>query len=149
VLGITIIAGALLMRGAFLPGRLQAVGVTLLALAGPGAILVGLFPENGHIALHRLGAGSNFVLGNLGIAVLGAGLLTAHRWRGLALFSLTAGIVGLVATATLVVDLYLPGGVGTVERFAAYPIPLWLIVAGCYLLSTGEGGGGSAGANLL
>ena len=134
VVGLTIIAGPLLMRSAFRPGPWQVLGIILLAMAGPGVILVGLFPENINGTLHRLGAGSNFVLGNLGIGTVGTGLLLVRRWRPLALFSLASGLVGLAATAMLVSGVTAPGGIGTVERFAAYPIPLWLMVAGGSIL---------------
>ena len=105
-------------------------GVTLLCLAGAGIIAVGLFPENENIALHRVGAAGHFVLGNLAMAILGIALKQSRARPGLAIYSIVSGVVGLVATALFITDHYLGMGIGGMERVAAYPLPLWLIVAG-------------------
>src|SRR6266496_1282580 len=49
VLGVIILLGAALIYQAFPPGRTRTIGLGLLALAGLGPILVGLFPENVNI----------------------------------------------------------------------------------------------------
>ena len=140
LLGLIILSGGALGHSAFPRGWFRAAGLTLLALAGAGIIAVGLFPENENIALHRLGAAGHFVLGNLAMAFLGVALTRANE-RGaglkqtrarpaLAVFSIVSGVVGLVATALFITDHYLGLGIGGMERVAAYPLPLWLIVAG-------------------
>ncbi len=130
VLGLTILLGGALIRAAFPRGWFRSLGLLLLALAGAGIIAVGLFPENENIALHRLGAAGHFVLGNLGMAVLGMALRQARGRQALAVYSIVSGVVGLLATALFITDHYLGLGIGGMERVAAYPLPLWLIVAG-------------------
>jgi hypothetical membrane protein len=130
LLGLIILVGALLVRTTFSPGRTRAVGLMLLALAGAGIIAVGLFPEDVNILCHRLGAAAHFVLGNLSMVVLGFAFRTARRRPVLAVYTTVSGIVGLVATALFISEHYLGMGIGGMERLAAYPLPLWLIVAG-------------------
>jgi hypothetical membrane protein len=137
LLGLTILVGAVLIRGAF-RGRMWAAGLSLLALAGLGLIAVGLFPENVNMEAHRIGAGSEFVSGNLGLVVLGAAMVQTTRWSTLAVYSVASGVVGLLATVLFVSDQYLGAGVGGMERLAAYPLPLWLFVSGSYFLRNGR-----------
>ncbi len=111
--------------------------LVLLALAGPGEILVGLFPENVNITPHTIGAAAHFVSGNLGILVLGIAIAATRRQIRLAVYSIILGSVGLLATALFVSGNYLGTGIGGMERIAAYPLPLWLIVAGISLLRHG------------
>jgi len=110
-----------------------ALGLALLALAGPGPILVGLFPENVNITPHTIGAAAQFISGNLGILVLGIAL-AANRLP-LAICSIILGGAGLLATALFVSGNYLGLGIGGMERIAAYTLPLWLIVVGISILS--------------
>lgn len=140
LLGLMILSGGALGRSAFPPGWFRAAGLALLWLAGAGIILVGLYPENENIELHRLGAAGHFVLGNLAMAILGIALTRANKHRvglkqtreqpALAIFSIVSGVVGLVATALFINDYFLGLGIGGMERVAAYPLPLWLIVVG-------------------
>ena len=140
LLGLIILSGGGLLRSAFPPGWFRMVGLTILLFAGAGIILVGLFPENENIRLHRIGAAGHFVLGNLAMAMLGialivvkergAGLKEMRRRPALAIYSIVSGVVGLVATALFITDHFLGLGIGGMERVAAYPLPLWLIVAG-------------------
>lgn len=129
VQGLIILLGGACLYRAFPAGRLRPWGFAFLASAGPGLVLVGLFPENGNLPLHRLGAGVQFVIGNLGIALLGIVLARAGR-RGLGMFSVSCGLIGVVATVLLVQDRFLGLGVGGMERLAAYPLPVWLIAVG-------------------
>jgi hypothetical membrane protein len=133
LLGLIILAGAALVRTAFPRGRSRAAGLMLLALAGAGIIAVGLFPEDVNITYHRLGAAAHFVLGNLSMVALGVALGQARLRPALAVYSIVSGVVGLLATALFVSDHYLGMGIGGMERLAAYPLPLWLIVAGSSL----------------
>jgi hypothetical membrane protein len=132
LLGLIILAGAALLWRAFPPRRARAIGMGLLALAGPGEILVGLFPENVNITPHSIGAAAHFVGGNLGIVVLGFAIV-AGRQTGLAIFSIVCGGLGLLATVLFITGHYLGLGIGGMERIAAYPLPLWLIVIGVSL----------------
>jgi hypothetical membrane protein len=137
-LGVIILLGIALTWRAFPPGRTRTVGLVLLALAGPGEILVGLFPENVNITPHTIGAAAHFVSGNLGIVVLGMAIAATRRQIPLAIFSIIAGSAGLLATALFISGNYLGIGIGGMERVAAYPLPLWLIVVGVVLLKFQE-----------
>jgi hypothetical membrane protein len=133
-LGVIILLGTALVYRAFPIGRARTIGLVLLTLAGPGPILVGLFPENVNITPHAIGAAAHFVSGNLGIAVLGIAIAATHRQKLLAIFSIIAGSVGVIATALFISGHYLGMGIGGMERIAAYPLPLWLMVMGVALL---------------
>ena len=130
LLGLTILIGAALLRTVFPPAKSRAAGLLLLVLAGAGIIAVGLFPEDTNIAYHRVGAAAHFILGNLAMAALGISWGTARRHRALAVYSIVSGVVGLLATALFISEHNLGMGTGGMERLAAYPLPLWLIVAG-------------------
>jgi hypothetical membrane protein len=104
--------------------------MVLFTLAGLGVILVGIYPENENIARHAIGAGFNFVAGNLSLILFGVALRPVARRRWLSRFSIAAGAIGLLATGLFVAEEYLGLGPGGMERLAAYPIPIWQIVAG-------------------
>lgn len=133
LLGLIILVGAALLNKTFPPGIFRAAGLLFLGLAGAGIIAVGLFPENENIGYHRIGAAAHFILGNLSMIALGMALRRVQGRRGLAVYTAISGIVGLLATALFVSDHYLGLGIGGMERVAAYPLPLWLIVAGLVL----------------
>lgn len=134
LLGLIILIGAALLGKAFPPGITRAAGLLLLALAGAGIIAVGIFPEDVNIGYHRIGAAAHFILGNLSMIAMGIALGRARRHSGLAVYSVISGIVGLLATALFISDHNLGIGTGGMERVAAYPLPLWLIVAGIAFL---------------
>jgi hypothetical membrane protein len=134
LLGLTMLLGAALVRAAFPPGRAPAAGLTLVALAGLGLVAVGLFPEDVNIAVHRMGAAVQFIGGNIGLVVLGIAMLGARRSPVAGVYSVASGVVGLLATALFVSGHFLGTGIGGMERFAVYPLPLWLIVVGIYLV---------------
>lgn len=130
LLGLMILIGGVLLRAAFPAGISRAIGFALLWLAGIGIVGVGLFPENENIGLHRIGAAGHFVLGNLGMVALGIALKQGRERQLLAGYSIVSGVVGLIATVLFITDHYLGLGIGGMERVAAYPLPLWLIVIG-------------------
>lgn len=138
VLGVTMCAGALLLGGQDGARRAASVGCGLLALAGAGTVMVGLFPENTIGALHQGGAALPFVLGNLGVLVLGL------TWRALPVgargFTVLAGATGLVGLPLFLSHTYLGLGIGGMERVTAYPQDVWLIAAGAYLLTRAGAG---------
>lgn len=135
LVGITMAVGAALTPDAFNRGWMRTLGLALIAIAGLGAIVVGLFPENENITRHAAGAGINLVAGNLGLFVLGRTGLTGRPARGFETISVAAGVIGLAATGLFAWDHRALGlGAGTLERIAAYPITLWQVCAGAVLL---------------
>jgi hypothetical membrane protein len=136
LLGVAIVLGATLLKPELPVGLARGVGLALLALAGPGIIAVGLFPEDVNLQVHKAGAAVQFISGNLGLVVLGIAMV--RRQRGLMLpgYSITSGGIGLAATGLFVWERYLGLGVGGMERLAVYPLPIWLIVVGACLHGT-------------
>lgn len=137
--GVLILFGAILVRSRFPAGRLWTAALWLIAIAGPGVLLVGLYPEDVNLPLHSIGAMAHFLCGNSGVALLGLAMLRwSPRTRVLGGLSLFTGLVGLIATLLFFVDMYVGLGVGVMERVAAYPLPLWLTAMGALLLSFGD-----------
>jgi len=132
VCGLLSLAGPLLTWRAWPARRLTAAGLALLALGGAGEVLVGLRPENVNIGLHGLGAAFGIGGANLGVLLLGAGVWSARWW--VAILSLVVGAVGVVCFLLLGSAPSLGLGVGLVERLAAYPLVVWQIVVGGFLL---------------
>jgi hypothetical membrane protein len=106
------------------------VGFGLMAVGGVGAIFVGSFPENTVKAMHYTGAGLSIGLGNVAIGILAFSLPLSRLWRySMLLFS----SLSLVAIGLFVLNWDLGIGDGTVERIAAYPETVWLILFGFYM----------------
>ncbi|MDB5166312.1 MAG: hypothetical protein JWM37_384 [Candidatus Saccharibacteria bacterium] len=126
-LGLTMIIGAtLLMRGQTTRHR---TGLFLLAIAGVGTILVGLFPENGIGALHAVAAALPFVLGNVALLLL-ANHPLQPRWLRMATYvSAIIALLCLVGFLTGYTPVLLKGGI---ERIVAYPQTIWMMAFGFY-----------------
>ena len=138
--GLLIFFGAVMMRKCF-PGRLMyRIVLVLFAVAGTGVLVVGLVPEDSNGQLHILGAVANFFGGNVAMIVLGGMMIrraVGSKWRSWITFA--AGSVGLLATLAIgfrATPSWAAMGwdAGTVERLAAYPLPLWLTWTGYLFL---------------
>ncbi len=130
-----VLQGGLILTG-LAWGRARPLLATLaLAICAAGVALVGLAPEDSAPGLHYAGATANLVGSNLGALLSGL----APRAGFAARTGIVAGAVGLAACAALGLHAYAGLGVGTVERFAAYPFVLWLAVNGASALR-GDGG---------
>lgn len=130
LLGVTMLAGSSLIYQEFHKNRGAALGFSAMALAGLGTAFVGLFPENSVPALHTLGAALPFLVGNLGIVLLGSVLRLPKLLR---LFSLASGGLALVALIFFTTGHYLGLGEGGMERVTAYPQTIWLVTFGIYM----------------
>lgn len=110
---------------------------------GVGDVLVGTFrgsvdaAASGTNLLHVLGAALAIVGGNAGILVAGIALLRSNRHRLLGTYSVASGVIGLAAFALFALGLDLGVGIGLVERVAADPITVWMIVVGTVTLVSG------------
>jgi hypothetical membrane protein len=140
-LGLVMAAGSLFIYQEFNyadkkdPQRRAAfVGFLLMAIAGLGAIMVGAFPENKIGILHAIGAGLAIVAGNLGILVLGLAITSLPE--GLRTFMRLFSVISLVAAICFASSQFFGLGKGTIERVAAYPMSVWLIVFGMYISRT-------------
>lgn len=130
ILGLTMMLGAILIYQEFKTSQGSWVGFSFMGLAGLGTLLVGLFPENTIASLHFLGALLPFVIGNLGLIVLG---LALDLPTGLRRYTLASGFISLTAAGLFVSHHYFVLGVGGMERLATYPQTMWLIVFGVYM----------------
>jgi len=129
-LGLIMATGSLLIYQEFKKNFGNRLGFSFMAVAGFGTLLVGLFPENTIGAFHLIGAGLAFLIGNLGIVILGIYLDIPKIMRFYTLFS---GILALAALILFIMNFNLGIGQGGMERVTSYPQTLWLIVFGVYI----------------
>jgi len=107
------------------------------ALASVGAVLAGVFPlDTG--GLHSIGALLAFLFFNVQALALATRLTGPMRY-----VSVLAGVVGLLFVGVMVVGdagnptVFGPIGHGGAERMIVYPVMLWLVALGGYLLGDG------------
>ncbi len=132
--GALILAGALLLRPV-LRSTAGRVAVAFLGAATAGTLLVGVFPLDGNLALHRTGAVLYFVGGALGLIALAYAVRRRSEAVGTALALL--GLVGLAGTIFFLTGVTSYLGEGGTERAAAYVLPLGLALAGAALWRMG------------
>jgi hypothetical membrane protein len=130
VLGLLMVVGAPLIHQEFLERRLAVVGFWGMAIAGLGTALVGVSPENVNHTFHVLGAAGPFLIGNAALIVLSCTLTMS---RSIRIATAVAGGVGLVGLVFFALGVDLGLGQGGMERVAAYPQTIWLIVFGVYM----------------
>lgn len=130
LLGITMIVGSWLIYHQVERASYDRLGFVMMALAGLGTVLVGVFPENVPEPWHGLGAVMAFGLGDLALVVFA---LTLHLSQPMRAFTLVSGVTGLTGLALYGSGTYLGLGLGGMERVAGYPQTVWLIVFGAYL----------------
>lgn len=129
LLGLTMTTGSMLL---YVNLRRSKVGFGLMSVAGIGALLVGLFPEDSIFWVHVVGQDLAFVFGNIALLVFGLAppFSRAFRW-----YSVVSGAVGLVGLALFLSHHRFFLELGGMERVVAYPLLLWLTVAGGYLVA--------------
>ena len=103
--------------------------VSLLALTGIGAAGVGVFPET-VVVPHSICAITVFICGGL-CAILGYRIFPVP-WSW---FSPALGIITLVAVVLLGAKIYLGLSAGGMERMIAYPLIIWAIGTGAFLMA--------------
>jgi hypothetical membrane protein len=108
-------------------------GFLCMALAGVGAILVGVVHEEdynwGH--LHTVGTAAVIGLGQLAILILGLVLIEISDW--LREFMIVTSLVVLLAGISIAGKHQFGIGGGALERLAQYPESVWLILFGFYI----------------
>jgi len=127
--GLMLIAAAYLLHTA----GINRWFLVLLALIGLGAAGVGIFPEN-IVVPHSICAITVFVCGGL-CAILGYRVFSAP-WSWI---SPVLGAITLVAIVLLGMKIYLGLSAGGMERMIAYPLIIWAIGTGTYLMAPGQG----------
>jgi hypothetical membrane protein len=124
--GILIIVGAYYLQRAF--RWMPATG--LVALAGVGALGVGLFPETTGI-WHSIFSLVVFLFAGL------AGIVTFRLQKSpMSYFSVLLGAVTLIALILYVPNYYLGLGAGGMERMIVYPALLWSVAFGGHMMAT-------------
>lgn len=131
--GLNVVAGSLLYRSHRRPWILA-----LYLLAGIGAVGAGLVPLDTS-GLHSLFALVGFVFFN--VEAIATGLLLHGPMRAI---SWGAGLIGLVYVVVMVIGdagnraVFGAFGHGGSERMIVYPVMLWTIALGGYLLAEGR-----------
>jgi len=125
VFGIMLIAAAYLLRKEGTDIWFSA----LIVLVGIGAIGVGIFPENTGTP-HVIAAMIVFICGGV-IAIMSFRVFPAP-W---AWFSGALGTITLAAIILLGSKCYLGLGAGGMERMIAYPLILWALGSGAFLMA--------------
>jgi len=137
--GVVVSLGSWLLRDVLYVGRLGRSALVLMFLNGVGNVLVGSFPgsvatdADGSNLMHTIGAVLAIVGGNAGILVCGVAL--RRRNPLLATYSITSGVIGLVALALFANGIDLGLGIGGMERVAANPINIWIVLLGLHTLT--------------
>jgi hypothetical membrane protein len=123
--GILLIAAAYLLHTA----GIQLWFIAPLTLTGLGAAGVGLFPEN-MIVPHTICAGTVFIVGGL-CAILGFRVFRPP-WSWI---SPVLGVITFTAFILLVAKVYLSLSAGGMERMIVYPLLIWALGTGAYLMA--------------
>jgi hypothetical membrane protein len=146
--GVLIAGGAMLLPRSSFPVFPR----VFLLLSALGVMLVAMMPSDVNMNLHVQGANFHFGFGSL--AMLFSGVLLLRQWRGATskadriVLAREAKAAFLAAGAAILGDLLIVYGSGpvddmfgrgTVERLAAYPLPLWLAWTGWMLLRERSG----------
>jgi hypothetical membrane protein len=131
-----LVTGAMILAGAWFAYRALRRKAVLIptALLGVGTLGVGIFPLT-HPAPHTLFAFTAFLAGGIAI-VLSSRVTTApfrYVWTTLGAIALGATVLALDAFRSWAPMVEL--GEGGLERWIVYPIVLWLVAFGSYLLA--------------
>ena len=130
LLGLSMIVGSVLLYQE--PGRSR-VGFGMMALAGIGATLVGIFPEDSIFWAHITGQDLAFLFGNIALITIG---LSPRVPRWLRWYSIGSGVVALVGLFLFLSHHRFFLALGGMERVVAYPMTVWLIVFGLWKAGT-------------
>ena len=138
VLGLLTILATYLLMAAFNRRFSRTLGLGFLAIAGIGAILVGVFPENSTALggyMHEIASDLAFVASGLALINLPGAMFRDTRWEGYRAFTFLLGVITLLAIVLFVSKAYGSLGAGGMERLIVAPVLLWSIVAGVHLLT--------------
>lgn len=125
-LGIVIIISSWLLHQVF-KSRLLSI---VLFLTGFGATGVGVFPEGSPYNLHTIMSAITFIFA--GVTAIAAYRFTS---KPISFISIIMGIASLVALGLFASENYLGLGHGGMERMIVYPVLLWALVFGGYIIT--------------
>jgi hypothetical membrane protein len=138
VLGLLTLLGTYLLLSAFNHRLSRTLGLGFLAIAGIGAVGVGVFPETTpvlHGQMHEIVSDIAFIGAGLALINLPGAMLRDTRWDGYRLFTFLLGAITLIAIVLFSTKAWGALGPGGMERLIVAPILLWSIVVGIHLLS--------------
>lgn len=131
--GLLTILGILGTRRIWPSRPMTRFGVGLLLVSGADEILAGLAPEDVQPGLHVFASVLGIGGANLGILLLGLTVWRAQPWVGVMSVLLSGiGLFGLLIAPSLGI------GTGAAERVAGYPVVMWTILIGGFLLRRTE-----------
>jgi hypothetical membrane protein len=130
-----LVTGVMILAGAWFAYRALRRKAVLIptALLGVGTLGVGIFPLT-HPAPHTLFAYTAFLAGGIAVVLSSRVITVPFRflWMALGAIALGATVLALAFRSWApMVEL----GEGGLERWIVYPIVLWLVAFGSYLLS--------------
>ena len=129
LLGVFVLAAAYFLRKSFFPRTAWGTIVAaFFLLAGAGAVGVGIFTEDAG-AMHTVVSLVTFLFGALAAIATFTFVGPPLRY-----FSLFLGVASLVALVLFGAGAYAGLGKGGMERMIAYPILLWAMGFGGYLM---------------
>lgn len=135
VVGVLVITGLVLTHQFWPRGPLATVGIALVTIAASGVMALGFVPESVNNHAHVLIGMAEFPAHSLGMILLGLAFWRGRRGRrGLAVYSVLCGVVGLVATMFYFDGDDLSVGIGTIERMAVDPFLVWVVGVGVVML---------------
>lgn len=132
-LGVAMGIGTFLFHEQFHKTLGTSLGFSALAVAAVGSLLVGLFPANTLMAVHKFGSGLAFLGALVGLLALGISLHELPRF----LRYLTIVSAVIILTGLLHLSLVFFTGIGfkgVAERTISYTEIVWLFVFGLYFL---------------
>ena len=144
--GITILAGVVLLRG--LRGWRRWAALAPATLLAVGGVLLGVFHGSGEALndgtgeFHSLGAFAGFIGANVLAIVLGSMRRRLGFSPTLGRALVTVGVIGLLSMTLYLIAIFSAGDtvtgiIGFIERGAAYPFLIGLIVTGATIWNRG------------
>lgn len=132
VQGVLLVTGLILTRPLW-HGFLTTTSRVFIFLAGLGWILAGVAPGDVNEGLHVLAAFLIFFCGNIGLLYAERAGRGEEARTGRA-YSLSLGTIGLVATALFMGEVWFIFGMGGMERLVVFPLQIWAVLTGTFLL---------------
>lgn len=130
-LGVAMGAGVFLFYHQFKKSPGTLLGFSALAVAALGSLLVGVFPANTLMTVHKIGSGLAFIGALVGLLTLGVSLRELPHF--LRYLTLVSGVIVLAGLTHLALLFFTGIGFkGVAERTVSYTEVLWLFVFGLY-----------------
>ena len=135
IFGVLVASGALVTQPAFPPRRTASAAGATLMIAGLGATLVGVFPEDVYGTGHGIGALLAFVGASIALILFGVAMTHERKWAPYRILSFGCGAIsGGTVILSIISENWGPIGFGGLERIILAPALVWLVVMGLVLV---------------